>query len=200
MGTVPHSSNNGLHFVHNQVEGQDLLGGTRGKESACQCGRCKRQGFDPWVKKFPWRRVWQPTPVCLPGESHGQRCLVGFSPWHSTRVGHNWSKWAAAASRGMVKIYETTVFTHWSVGRTSVSERRKSVEGTLQFPWLTFQEGVSKLQCSEWVNKQTSFLFVCVYFWWTSKNGSSGILGDSRLEFSGENMGKEQHREHFKDM
>ena len=29
----------------------------------------------------PWRRVWQPTPVFLPGESHGQKCLVGYSPW-----------------------------------------------------------------------------------------------------------------------
>ena len=35
-------------------------------------GRCKRCGFDPWVGKIPWRRAWQPTPVFLPGESHGQ--------------------------------------------------------------------------------------------------------------------------------
>ena len=37
--------------------------------------------FDPWVGKIPWRRKWQPTPVLLPGESHGQRSLVGYSPW-----------------------------------------------------------------------------------------------------------------------
>ena len=37
--------------------------------------------FDPWVRKIPWRRAWQPTPVFLPGESHGQRSLVGYSPW-----------------------------------------------------------------------------------------------------------------------
>ena len=55
-------------------------GGTRGKEPACQCRRCKRHGFDPWVGKIPWRRAWQPTPVFLPGESHGQRSLVGYSP------------------------------------------------------------------------------------------------------------------------
>ena len=36
--------------------------------------------FNPWVGKIPWRRKWQPTPVFLPGESHGQRSLVGFSP------------------------------------------------------------------------------------------------------------------------
>jgi len=37
-------------------------------------------GFDPWVGKIPWRRKWQPTPVFVPGESHGQRSLVGYSP------------------------------------------------------------------------------------------------------------------------
>ena len=37
--------------------------------------------FDPWVRKIPWRRKGQPTPVFLPGESHGQRSLVGYSPW-----------------------------------------------------------------------------------------------------------------------
>ena len=40
-----------------------------------------RPGFDPWVGKIPWRRKWQPTPVLLPGESHGQRSLVSYSPW-----------------------------------------------------------------------------------------------------------------------
>ena len=55
-------------------------GGPRGEEPACRCRRQKRHGFDPWVGKVPWRRAWQPTPVCLPGESHGQRSLVGHSP------------------------------------------------------------------------------------------------------------------------
>ena len=45
-----------------------------------QCRRCRTCEFDPWVGKLPWRRVWQPTPVFLPGESHGQRSLVGYSP------------------------------------------------------------------------------------------------------------------------
>ena len=49
-----------------------------GKESACQC---RRHGFDPWVGKIPWSRKWQPTLVLLPGESHGQRSLAGYSPW-----------------------------------------------------------------------------------------------------------------------
>ena len=48
-----------------------------GKELTCQCRRCR---FDPWVRKIPWRRKWQPAPVFLPGESLGQRSLVGYSP------------------------------------------------------------------------------------------------------------------------
>ena len=56
-------------------------GGPSGKELACQCRRCKRHSFSPWVRKIPWRRAQQPTPVFLPGESHGQKSLVGYSPW-----------------------------------------------------------------------------------------------------------------------
>ena len=52
-----------------------------GKESAYQYRRCRRQGFNPWVGKIPWSRKWQPTPVFLPGEPHGQRNPAGFSPW-----------------------------------------------------------------------------------------------------------------------
>ena len=43
--------------------------------------QCKRPGFNPWVRKIAWRREWLPSPVFLPGESYGQRSLVGFSPW-----------------------------------------------------------------------------------------------------------------------
>ena len=51
------------------------------KKSVCQYRRCKRCRFDHWFGKIPWRRTWQPTPVLLPGESHGQRRLAGYSPW-----------------------------------------------------------------------------------------------------------------------
>ena len=43
--------------------------------------QCRRPLFHPWVRKFPWRSEWQPTPVFLPGEFHGQRSLVGYCPW-----------------------------------------------------------------------------------------------------------------------
>ena len=54
--------------------------GASGKGHTCQCRRRKRHGFDPWVRKIPWRRTWQPPPVSLPGESHGQRSLAVYSP------------------------------------------------------------------------------------------------------------------------
>ena len=45
------------------------------------CLQCRRPGFDPWMGKIPWRKEWQPTPVFLPLELHGQKRLVGYSPW-----------------------------------------------------------------------------------------------------------------------
>ena len=57
-------------------------GGPNGKEPACQCRTHKRHGFHPQVGKIPWRRAWQSTPVFLPGESHGQGNLTGYSPKH----------------------------------------------------------------------------------------------------------------------
>ena len=50
--------------------------------------QCGRPGFHPWVGKLPWRRKWQPTPVFWPGECHGRRSLVDYSPW-GCRVGHD---------------------------------------------------------------------------------------------------------------
>ena len=67
--------------------GWGFPGGAGGKEPVCQCRRCTRRGYDPRVGKIPWRKAWQPTPVFLPGESHGQRSLVGSSPW-GRRVKH----------------------------------------------------------------------------------------------------------------
>ena len=58
------------------------------KNLPVNAGDVKRHGFNPWVRKIPWRRAWQPAPVFLPGKSHGQRSLVGYGPW-GYRVGHD---------------------------------------------------------------------------------------------------------------
>ena len=56
----------------------DFTGGSVGRSVCLWCGRPR---FNPWFRKIPWRRKWQPTPVVLPGESHGWRSLVGYNPW-----------------------------------------------------------------------------------------------------------------------
>ena len=60
--------------------------GSDSKESACNVGD---PGLIPELGRPPWRREWQPTPIFLPGEPHGQRSLVGYSPW-GRRVEHDW--------------------------------------------------------------------------------------------------------------
>ena len=66
--------------VYQKIRRNGFPTGTFGKESACQCRRCKRDRFNPWVGEIPWRRKWQLTPVFLLGKSHGQMSLVGSSP------------------------------------------------------------------------------------------------------------------------
>ena len=61
-------------------------GPVSGKGSSCQCRRPRRCECNPWVRKIPWRRKWQSTPVFLPRESHGQRSLTGYSLWYSKEL------------------------------------------------------------------------------------------------------------------
>ena len=66
-------------LTHSEASG--FPGGTSGKELPVSAGDIRDTGFDSWVGRIPWRKAWQPTPVFLPGEFHGQRSLVGYSPW-----------------------------------------------------------------------------------------------------------------------
>ena len=65
-----------------------FVGGTKGKESTCQCRRCKRHSFNPWVRNIPWSRKWELTPVFWPGEFHGQRSPGSYKSMGLQRVGH----------------------------------------------------------------------------------------------------------------
>ena len=79
-----------------------------GKESTCQCKRCSRCRLDSWIRKIPWRRKWQSTPLFLPGKSQGQRRLEDYSPLGCKESGvteqmstpqrshHLWGSWAPA--------------------------------------------------------------------------------------------------------
>ena len=69
-----------LHFWGTIQFYRSFPGGASGKEPACQSRRHERCRFDPWVRKIPWRRTQQTTPVFLPGKSHEQRILVGCGP------------------------------------------------------------------------------------------------------------------------
>ena len=75
-----------------QISEEGLPWWLSGKEFTCQC---RRRGFYPCSGKIPWRMKWQPTPVFLPGKSHGQRSLVGYSPW-----GHNLATMPQQISEG----------------------------------------------------------------------------------------------------
>ena len=61
-----------------------------GEKSAYQYKICRNCGFEPWVRKIPWRRTWQPTPVFLPGKSYGQNNLSGYSPWGHKESETSW--------------------------------------------------------------------------------------------------------------
>ena len=56
-------------------------GDASGKEPTWQCRRHQRPGLHHWVRKIPWKKAWEPTPVFLPEGSSGQRSLAGYSPW-----------------------------------------------------------------------------------------------------------------------
>ena len=87
-------------------------GGTRDNESAFQCKRCM---FDPRVRKIPWRRKWQPTPVFLPGKSHGPRSLAGYRPWGPKTVRHDL---AATEQQGTLSIQNEGQGPEYSISLT----------------------------------------------------------------------------------
>ena len=68
-------------LYYKEPNGLGFPGGASGKEHMCQCRRHKRYEFSPWGGKISWRKAWQSTRVFLPGESHRQRGLAGYSPW-----------------------------------------------------------------------------------------------------------------------
>ena len=62
------------------------LAGGSGKNPPVNAGDVRDERFDLWIRKIPWRRKWQPTPVFLPGKFHGQKSFTGYSPWGLQRV------------------------------------------------------------------------------------------------------------------
>ena len=134
MGTIiPHRAIIGIEQVsYNKALGKVLFGVPRwrsGKESTCHCRRHRRHGFDPWVGKIPWNRKWQPTPVFLPGEFHGQKSLVGYSPWDciefmgSHRVGYNWATNTYHEINGKANNYSDFTLVFYLLSINKLQER-----------------------------------------------------------------------------
>ena len=91
------------------------------KNSPAPAGDTRDSQFSPWVRKIPWRRKWKPAPVILPTECHGQRSLVGYSPWGckesdtteglNTHTAHTWRK--GVGLQRLVFFKCTVLFARW---------------------------------------------------------------------------------------
>ena len=103
------------NICNSNVLGRRFPGGASVKEPACLCRRCKRHKFDPWVRKIPWRRAWQPIPILLPGESHGHTESGRLQFMRSQRVRHNWSDLACTPHiRKKTKLWPFSFGLHFS--------------------------------------------------------------------------------------
>ena len=91
-------------------------------------------GFDPGIGKIPWRRKWQPPPVFLPGKSHGQSSLVGYSSWV-------WKE--TETTEGLSTLLDTDVGTHWS-------QLRHILRGNTNFKAQSFISTLVKIKIKTW--------------------------------------------------
>ena len=142
-------------------------GGSDSKESASQCRRCRRLGFDLWIRKIPWRREWLPAPVFLPREFHGQRSLVGSSPWgrrelntteqltHSLNARDSFDPWSRKTPHATEQLSLCTVTTEARVLEPTLCNKRSQWEScTAQLegsPLATIRESpwaATQTQCS----------------------------------------------------
>ena len=123
-------------------------GGARGKKPTWQCRRPQRCWFDPWVGKIPWRRPWQPSPVFLPGESHGQRSLAGYGPQDrkeldmTEAIQHAWTSLVAQMVKNPPAMWETWVR---SLGWEDLMEKWKATHSNIlawRIPWTEESGGL----------------------------------------------------------
>ena len=112
----------------------------RGKESPCQCRRRKRCAFDPWIRKIPWRKKWQPTIIFLPGKSHGQWSLVGYkeSDMTVTKPQMKWPKKVWEEVGRSRWVFTERLKIQWVERKKRISqvkEKAKNVEDTGNLRW-----------------------------------------------------------------
>ena len=156
-------------------------GGARGKEHACQCGRRKRLWFDPWIRKIPWKRAWQPTLVFLPRASLGQRSLVGYIPkgckesdtteaWIFTTLNIHWKDWCWS----------------WS-SNTLATWCKKPTHGKRPWCWERLRAGGEGDDRDDWMASSTQWTrdWANSGRWW--KTGKPGVLQSMGLQRVGHN-------------
>ena len=130
------------------MESRGFPAGASGEEPTWQRRRCKRPRFDPRAEKIPWSRAQQPTPVFLPGESHGQRSLVGYSPWNTKR----WTRLKQFCTHAHMHILIIQWFLMemlWGTNKGCSSEGITSF-GNKCVGWLLFAGLHNYLRCEFW--------------------------------------------------
>ena len=126
-------------------------GGTSGKQLTCKCRRCKRWWFDPWIRKIPWRRKWQPTPVFLPGEAHSQRSL------EACKVSKRWTwlkQLSMPAHRGQIPWRRTHRTQGWERSLGWLIKSRDEAAISLWRAGLDQESGPDYLPCCLWSSVQ----------------------------------------------
>ena len=113
------------------------------------CLQRRRPRFSPWVRKIPWRRKWQPTPVFLPGKSHEQRNLVDYSPWDykQSEVTEPFTFSLSWVSRTLNTVSEPEYLQLISASKGGLMNtgqvREQSLDSWLLFLWTELKKGFS---------------------------------------------------------
>ena len=115
-------------------------GGAVVKNPPAKCRRGKRHRFNPQVRKIPWSRKWQLTPVFLPEKFHGQRSLAGYSPWGSQRVRHIWVTEHTHRREQKNGMSQQGGFSQHFPSLRGFSCNSLSITSSLTAPWITPQD------------------------------------------------------------
>ena len=141
-----------------------------------------RSGFDPWVRKIPWRREGHSTPLFLPGKSHGRRSLVGCSPW-----GHTASETSAhTCSLTVVRnSYPTQITVFFLVTEPRLTQnwyQARSHEGGMGLVWRDLSAWAQcwKPYQLEWdaLKAQAAAASELNYLWWNATTRQPSACGE----------------------